>query len=178
MFPYREKILLYNKNMEKPDSPDYTQPYLSQDLLLKMQSQTRGILDAAVALLEGGTVEDEVDREKIEKAAAFIENPTENLSDIMGHTTFIGHVMFGYMTQGEEYPPEIDALNGYLIALQCINRISFIEGEFAQGSPDSSKIQEAIALGSPWAKRLSKWYDDDAFLNTFNELRDRLGNLS
>lgn len=159
--------------MRNPDSPDYPQAHLSQDLLIKMQSQTRNILDA----VERITIEDEVDRKKVAEAAVFIESPTENLSDIMSHTTPIGQVLGGYAMQGVEPPSEIDAMHGYLVALQCINRINFIEEELAQGSPDISGVQQAMINVSDCARTLSKGYNDNTFLDALNELRDRLGNL-
>lgn len=163
--------------MNNLDSPDYPQTHLSQDLLLKTQSRTKNILGAVAALLERGAVEDEVDRKILKRIIAFIENPTEDLSDIMGHTTSVGQVLSGYEMQGAQSPPEIDAMHGYLVALQCINRINFIEEELVQGSPDSSEVQQAMRRGLGWARVLLNADSDGAFFDAFNELQDRLGNL-
>lgn len=159
--------------MKNPDSPDYSQDDLSEDLLIKMQSRTRAILDD----VERITIEDEVDRNRVMKAGVFIENPTENLSDIRSNTTSIAHVVAGYMMQGAECPPEIDAMHGYLMALQCINLMKFIEEALVQGAFDQLVIQDAMIRGKGNAKNLSKAYNDDTFLNAFDELQDKLDNL-
>ncbi len=157
--------------MTNPDSPDYPPDYLSQDLLIKMQSRTRDILAAAAVLLERGDIEDEAYRKTVVKAAAFIENPTENLPDIMIHTVDIGQVLGGYEMQGAEFPPEIDAMSGHLHALQFINRIRFIEEKLAQGSTDSPEFTRAMALALDWATTISKAYHDNTFLDAFNEFK-------
>lgn len=160
--------------MSSPDSPDHTQPHLAQDLLLELKSRTSKVLGDIAALLESGAVEDEADRGVISAAVAFVENPTENLADIMGHTTNIGSVIGGYDMQGMDPPPAIDAMHAYLLALQCINRINFIEAGIEQGS-GSPEIQHAIAQALDWATVLSGGYKDATLLGTVNELQVRLG---
>lgn len=39
----------------------------------------------------------------------------------MSQTTIVGHVLAGYMMQGADLPPEIDAMHGHLLGLQCLN---------------------------------------------------------
>jgi len=160
--------------MGTPDSPDYTQAYPSYNLLLRLKSQTRSVSGRIATLLEQGAIQDETDRQLVVEAVAFIENPTENLSEIMNHTTNIGIVEGGYDMQGAETPPEIIAMHGYLFALQCINQINFIENELEQSSPDSAKIKQALALALDWATILSRGYKDHTLLSAVNELQGRL----
>lgn len=162
--------------MRGPDSPDSTQPHLAQSLLITLQSKTGTILEEIAALLEGGTIRDETDRRTVAEAAAFIENPTENLSDIMKHTTHIGQLLGDYMVQGIDAPGEIDAMHAYLLSLQCINRINFVEAELEKGSADSSEINQAMVLALDWATILSRGYSDTTLLNAVNELQGILDN--
>ncbi len=159
--------------MSNLDTPDYSPDHLSQELVLKMESQKVKILRDIAELLECGGIEDEVDREIVVGATEFIENPSEELSEIMSQTVNIGAVLAGYDMQGVNFPPQIDAMQGYLFALQCINIIKFVEEALMQGSSDFSKIQKAMSRGADWAITLSKWYNDDTFLSAFNELQER-----
>ncbi|MFC1810563.1 hypothetical protein ACFLZH_03625 [Patescibacteria group bacterium] len=173
------------KNFDSPELPDYIQIPRSEALLLKMEPQKGKILNDVAALFERSGIEDEVDQKIVREAIAFIENPTENLSDIMSHTTIIAQVLAGYMMQGADEPPEIDAIHAYLLALQCINRVKFVEEGFAQESPDFPEINKAANRGKDWAETLSKGYNDDAFyvsvlaafLAAFGEFQDKLDNL-
>lgn len=149
---------------------------LSRDLLLRLQSQTRKVLGDIAALFERGTITDETDRKFIMEAFGFIENPTENLSDAIGHTTHIGEVFGGYEMQGADPPPAIDAMHGYLWALQCIGRIKFIETALDQGSAGSSEVQHAMVMALQDAGMLLSAYKDGTFLGAVNELKSRLGN--
>ena len=160
--------------MNSLDSPDRPHDYLSQELVLKAESQKVKILNDIAALLESGGIEDEVDQGIVRGAIAFIENPSEELSGIMSQTTIIAQVLAGYMMQGLDYPPEVDAIHGYLFGLQCISIIKLIEQ--AVNSPDSSavKIKKLMKRGRDWAKTLSKGYHDDTFHNAFNELGSNL----
>jgi len=51
--------------------------------------------------------------------------------------------MFEYQMKGMETPPAIDAMNRYLLTLQCINRIDFFETE-SELNPDSPKLPIAF----------------------------------
>lgn len=163
--------------MKKPDSQDYTQANTAQDLLLALQSKTGTVSGAAEALLASGVIEDPADRQFIVDAVSFIRNPTENYSDIRNHTTNIGDVAGGYEMQGADIPTEIDAMHAYLLALQCINRIDFIEKELAGGSPDFTKIKDAMIWAEDPATHLSRGYKDDTLLTAVNELKNRLNGL-
>lgn len=158
--------------MNNLDSPDYSRDHISQELELYLDSKKAKVLSDITTLLEHGCIEDEVDRGIVVGAVAFIENPSEEISAIMGQTKNIGQVLAGYMMSGADLPPEIDAIHGYLFALQCINKIKLIEAELLKESPDALVIQEAMARGSDWAITLSKGYNDDTFLNAFNDLME------
>ncbi|MFC1656009.1 hypothetical protein ACFL3C_04010 [Patescibacteria group bacterium] len=136
----------------------YREAPISPDLLLELELQKEKILSDIAILLEEGGIEDDVDQKIVREAIALIENPSENLEDIMPHTTNVAQVLAGYMMQGAEEPPEIDAMHGYLLALQCINRVKFAEEEFAQESPDVAAINKAYSRGVDWAKTLDKGY--------------------
>lgn len=162
--------------MHSPDSENPIKLNPAQSLLLELQSKTGTVLRDIAASLERGTVQDETDRGFIEGAVAFIENPTENLSDIMVHTTHIGEVLGGYDLQGTHPPPEIDAMHAYLLALQCINQMNFVEQELEQGTPDFSAIHSAMVRAYDWATILAKGYKDVTFLNAVNSLFERFNN--
>jgi len=141
--------------------------------MLQLKSKTGSILSNVSALLENGTLQDQVDRKFVMQVAAFIENPTENLQDIMDYMRIIGEVLGGYDEQGMDAPAAIDAMHGYLHALKCINRMSFIEAELEKGTADSSNIKEAMAIAINEATTLSKAYKDNTLLNPISELKDR-----
>jgi hypothetical protein len=163
--------------MNSLDSPGYSHDYLSQELVLSKEAQKVKILNDIAALIDRGGIEDESDRGIVDGAIAFIKNPTEELSIIMSKTTILGQVLGGYLMQGADIPPEIDAIHGYFLGLQCISKIKLIEVELLKGDPDSVKIQGAMARGLDWAKTLSKGYNDNTFLDAFNELQDNIGKL-
>ena len=139
------------------------QASLSPDLLLDLESQKGKILSDIAALLESGGIEDEVDQGIVKKAMAFIENPSENLEDILPHTKHIGMVLAEYDMERTEPPPEIDAIEAYLYALQCINRVKFVEKELALESPNFLEIKEACRRGKGWATTLLEKYSGDKF---------------
>lgn len=163
--------------MRKPDSQDHTQAHLTQDLLFALQSKTGTVLSAAEALLESGVIEDPADRQFVVDAVSFIRNPTENYSDIRNHAINIGNVAGGYEMQGADIPAAVDAMHAYLLTLQCINRMDFVEKELAGGSPDFTKIKEAMIWAEDPATHLSRGYKDDTLLTAVNELQGRLNNL-
>lgn len=163
--------------MNTPDSADYSQPRLAQDLMLGLKSKTRNVLGDVATLLQSGGVEDETDRGIVESAAAFLENPTEDLSEIMGHTTNIGAVLGGYEMQGADVPAAIDAMHAHFLALQCVNRMNFVEEELEKGSAGSAELQRIMAMALDWATILSRGYKDGTFLAAVNELQERLKDL-
>lgn len=148
---------------------------LSPDLLLKLKSQTKKVSTDVASLIERGAVADETDKKLLGEAATFIQNPTEKLEDIMSHTSNIGQVLSGYEMQGADAPDEIYAMNSYLVALQCINQIDFVETALEQGSSDAEKIQYALASALDWATILSRgWSKDDSLLTAVHELEGRV----
>ncbi len=149
-------------------------PELAHGLLLTLQSKKDTVLSGIAALLESGAIEDETDRSLVVAAVAFVENPTENLTDIMNHTTNIGLVLGGYEMQGVDVPPAIDAMHSYLFALQCINRIDFVEEELKKSPQASPEIQQAMVFALDWATILSKGYKDDTYLTAIRGLQARL----
>lgn len=132
--------------------------------------------------MAGGSIEDATDRALLDAAMAFIENPTEHLPDIITHTQNIGMVLAGFDMQGAEIPPEIDALNAYLVAFQCINRIKYIEGlcdKSTNSPPDIQRsTRETINLAMEFALSeaaiLSRQYKDNSLNDALKELQDRI----
>jgi hypothetical protein len=152
-------------------------PDFAQEHLLRLQSKTRTVLTAVDELIQSGAVKDEADREMIKKAIALIENPTEDIATIQGTTTMIGMVCGGYEMLGTDVPAAVDDMHKYLLALQCINRISFVEAELEMGSPDNGKIEQAMVWALDAATHLSRGYKDSSLLEAVNELQERLGSL-
>lgn len=161
--------------MSTPDSQDDAQTPLAPELLLRLQFRARKILNDVGSELSA--IQDEIDRQFIIAAFRFIENPTEDLAEIMNHTTHIGEVIGGYDMQGMAPPPAIDAMHAYLFTLQCINRMNFVEVKLSQGSPISQEIQHAMAQALDWATLLARGYKDETMLSAVNELQGRLGIL-
>lgn len=159
--------------MSSLDSPDYSQDNISDALMLQLKSKTGSILSNVSALLESGAIENEVDRKRVVNVAAFIEKPTDNLQDIMDNTISIGEVVCGYDEQGIDAPAAINTMHAHLLALQVINRMSFVETQLENGTADSSNIKEAISIAINWTTTLSKSYKDDSLLNPVNELKNR-----
>ncbi len=149
----------------------------SPDLSLMLKSGKRKVLDDISALLKRDTIKDETDRKLLKEAAAFIENPTENPADIKKQTMNIGQVLGGYEQQGAKLPPEIDALHRYLLTFSCINQVNFIEKELKQGSPDLTKIKQAMVWAIDPATHLSRAYNDGSLLSAVNELQRKLDKL-
>ena len=163
--------------MNGPDSPNeyypYPQPRFTPELIIKLNSQKTNVLGSLSALLERNGINDEIDKKLVVEAMAFVENPSEDISVIMKQTTLIGQVLGGYMMQGEEAPAEIDALHGYLLAVQCVNRMKFMEDEIEKGNPFSHEVNEAKDRVFEWAEILSKGYNDPSCLNAIIELQEQ-----
>lgn len=165
--------------MNIPGSADYSHEHLAQDLMPELESRKQKVLRDVATLLQSGGVEDETDRGIVEAAAAFLEKPTENLSEIMSHTSNIGAVFGGYEMMGMDIPPALDAMYACLLALQCINRINFVEGEIEKGSAlISPEIQDAMAMALDRATAFSRAYKDGALLAAVNQLQERLKGLT
>lgn len=146
-------------------------------LLTKLEIQKATVLTGVKRLIESGTIEDETDRNLVQEAATFIENPSENYEEIKQHRTRVGDVLVGYEMQGAELPPEIDALHAYLTSLQCINLITSVEQKLREGAPaNSPEIKNAMTWALDCALGLSKGYKDDTLLKVVQELQSRLGN--
>jgi hypothetical protein len=156
--------------MRNPSCPSDTLACLNES----MESQKRSVLHDIHVLLKGDTIT-EVDRNIIVNAVAFIENPTENLPDIMAHMAIVGRVVGDYMVEGIDPPPEIDAVHGYLLALQCANRVNFIEEGLLQGGDDQTEIREALELLTGWAKPLFKGYGNSSFIDIIDRLSANVG---
>lgn len=155
--------------MKDHDSPEEIPTSLTPNAL--PEPQKRDVAAAVKALLQHGTIENATDRRLIAEATAFIETPTENLSDIMRYTSNIGEVLSGYMMQGAEAPPEVDALHGHLHALLCQYHIRSVRTELKQAAPDFPRIQDSMRLALGFAKILSKGYRDDSLLQEVQELQ-------
>jgi len=175
--------------MDSPDSRNYDKFLLTPNLVERLSSQKRKVLGDIQKLNFNNGIKDEADRRIVELAFTFVENPTENLQEIMSYTTAVAQVLAGYMQiedapgdldalQGDEAPAEIDALHGYLLAMQCLNRISFIENEIEKGNINTPEIQQAINRAFEWASIISRGYKDHAYLlDAVNELKDRLNSF-
>jgi len=151
------------------------QALLSPELSLKLKSQTGKISGDVSALLQRDAIKNKTDRKLVSEAKAFLENPSENLEKIMKHTTQIGQVLAGYEAQGAVLPPEIDAMHGYLLTLQCVNRIHFVEKELDSWFPSTKKMKIAMTQALDWATILSrKGYKDGTFLTAVNALQERV----
>lgn len=148
--------------MKTPDSADKVPTQSTSDTTPKPETET--VAGAVRALLQHGTIEDATDRRLVAEATAFIEAPTGNLSDIVKHLSNIGEVLGGYMMQGADAPPQVDAMHAHLLGLQCQYHIAAVKAELKQASPDLSKIQRSLFLASEPAKNLSKGYKDDTLL--------------
>ncbi len=170
------------KYINTPGSPEQNEANSSQDLLVELQSRTKNVVGGIDGLLQVGALEDETDRTLVVAARAFIENPSENLAEIMNHTTNIGQVLAGYEMQGADAAPAIHAMNAFLFALQCVNRINYVEGwrdNFRTSSSDTQPSTEpalnlAMAQALDWATILSNGYKDDTMLNAVHDLQSRL----
>lgn len=145
-------------------------------LLLKLDIQKGAVLSGIAVLLETASL-DETDRRTISEARMFIETPAENLADIMVQTNHIGEVVGGYEMNGEEAPLAIDSLHAYLLSLQCINRINFIEREIESGVSDSPEVSAAMVSALDVARILSRGYKDETLLIAVREIEERLKNL-
>lgn len=133
---------------------------------------------AARGLIERGELQDEADRNVVNAAAAFVENPSENLVDVMKQSELVGQVVSGYEMQGAEAPTEVDAVYAHLLALQCIGKISFIETELEQNlDPSSAVVQQAMIVVLDWAKVLAKAYKDTTILDAVNALQEEMKSL-
>jgi|WetSurMetagenome_2_1015567.scaffolds.fasta_scaffold33883_3 hypothetical protein len=147
---------------------------LSPDLSLKLESQKKKILDDTAALLKSEVVKDKADKKIIEGAKAFVENPTDNLEEITKHTTNVGHVFGEYEMRGESAPPAVDALHGHLLALLCVNRMSFVEKELEKGSYDLPEIRYAMSMAKDRATHLHRGYKDTTFIDAVDKLQASL----
>ncbi len=157
------------------NTPDYSEGQSGQDPLFPLKLETGRILSGITSLLGRDAVQDQTDRRLLMDAVAFIENPTENLGDIMNHTTNMGVVMGGYEMQGADIPTEIYAMNAYLVALQCIHCIHFVEAELERKVIIPAQIQEAMAMALDMATILSEgWAQDDTLLRAVHALEARL----
>lgn len=178
LFAGIKKIMKWvKKSIHKIISPFWTPSPLSPNLLLGLKSRTGKILNNVLSLLKHDTIKDETDRKMVMEAVAFIENPTEDLADIKNHTTNIGHVLGGFKEQRADLPPEIDGMHHYLLALQCVNQINFVEKELEQKSPDLAKIQQAMVPALDWAEIISNGYKDGTLLRAVKKLQGRLDRL-
>ena len=96
--------------------------------------------------------------------------------------------------QGADLPPAIDNMHRYLLTLQCINRISFVEkvlDAYALGEADIARVVEedlstgssfshlskAIVFALDWATILSRGYKDDTLLTAATDLQARIVSL-
>lgn len=163
--------------MGSPESPNY-RAHVGEELKSQLALRAAGVVGAARGLIERGELQDEADRNVVNAAATFIENPAENLADVMKQSELVGQVVSGYEMQGAEAPTEVDAVYAHLLALQCTYKIRFIETELEQNlDPNSAVVQQAMIVVLDWAKVLSKAYKDDTILTAVNALQEEMKSL-
>lgn len=144
----------------------------SAELSLKLESKTKELLDGIRKLLEGDSIENQADRQIIEAAIAFIEQPEKVMKDIKEHTTNVGNIVVEYeMSPEDALPPKINALYSYLLSLQCINRISFVERMLKKNPPDKTKIEGGLNTAESSASILANEYKDGTFIDAVKLLR-------
>ena len=152
--------------------------HVGEELKSQLVLRAAGVVGAARGLIERGELQDEADRNVVNAAAAFVENPSENLADVMKQSELVGQVVSGYEMQGAEAPAEVDAVYAHLLALQCIGKISFIETELEQNlDPSSAVVQQAMIVVLDWAKVLAKAYKDSTILTAVNALQEEMKSL-
>jgi len=153
--------------MTTPNSPekDLVQP----EIVSVSKPNTREVTAALRALLQREPLSDATDESLIAEAMAFVEVPTDDYAAIKKHGENIGIVLSGYLQQGMESPPEIDALHKYYQILLCRNRMDFVRAELQQGAPDQEAIRSQVRMARMYAKAV-KEYGDGTLLEEVEEL--------
>lgn len=77
------------------------------------------------------------------------------LADIEKHTTNVVAVLGGYSMQGEDPPAALDAMNGYLTALQLIAQINSAKAMIQNGRFDAKDLAKTIKRAEDSAHTLS-----------------------
>ncbi|MEQ1849876.1 MAG: hypothetical protein ABL890_04790 [Candidatus Peribacteraceae bacterium] len=113
------------------------------------------------------------DKMWIEEAIAFLDAPTELVSDIERHASNIGEVLAGYMQQGEDFPPEIDALHCQLSSLLYRHYVTSFKTESGKHPCRTEKVKLAYSYALDIAKALSRGYQDDSFLKEVESLHTK-----
>ncbi|MFA7278319.1 MAG: hypothetical protein WC101_05060 [Candidatus Gracilibacteria bacterium] len=145
--------------------------HLSLDFFRQLSIQTDAVLRDIAVLLETATL-DPMDRLMIGQVTDLIKHPTNVLSDIEAETVRIANVCAGYMMQGEDVPPAIDAISDYLFALQCVNRISFVEEAIERKDFYDPEVFEAWNRAFEWAI----YSENDALVRAVDDLKISLNN--
>lgn len=163
--------------MSSPESMSY-RAHVGEELKSQLLLRAAEVVRAARGLIAYGELQDVADQNVVNGAAAFIENPSENLADVMKQSELVGQVVSGYEMQGAEAPIEVDAVYAHLLALQCTYKISFIETELEQNlDPSSAVVQQAMTVVLDWAKVLAKAYKDTTILDAVNALQEEMKSL-
>ncbi len=140
---------------------------------------TAATVSAIQALLSSETITDPTDKRNLEAATSFLASltGTEALADISKHGSAVAEVMSGYEMQGNDVPPEIDAVYLKLTVLQCQFHIDVVQAEMRQASPDKAKMQHPMKLALDIAKILAKGYKDDSKLQEVQALQSQIDRL-
>lgn len=127
------------------------------------RKQPTEIISATRALVFNiDSVESDIDKRIIAAAIAFLDAPTEDLSDIRKHAEAVGEVMSGYFMNGSEPPQEIDELNGRLQILLCMYYVNLAKRLIAEKSDDLEAVQFAMRFALDIARTYIKGYPNNA----------------
>lgn len=157
------------------DTPNSAEAIRTPSVVGALPALQTGEIAAAIrALLAGETIKDAGDRRHIEEALAFVNAPTQDLSDIERHASSVGEVCGGYFMQGAEPPPEVDALNKHCQMLLCWHYLSDAEAQLAQVPRDPAKIAYSVGFAMDIATTVSKQYHDDSLLKEARALQEKV----
>lgn len=163
--------------MNGPESLNF-KAHVGEELKSQLGLRAANVVGAARGWVEKGVFIDAVDRDVVSAAMAFMESPTENLAEIKKQAEIISQVLCGYMMQGEDTPPELDAVYNYLMTLQGANQISFIEAKLEEGvDVNTAEIQEPLTEVLGWAKVIARDCKDDTLLKAVNVLDGEMDSL-
>jgi hypothetical protein len=156
--------------MNTPD-PIKEQPVLSAaEAVPALQT---GEATAAIRTLLGKEqIEDPGDRKLMEEALAFLDAPTNNLSDIQRIAEAIGEAM----AYGQEHP-SFDALNRRFQTLLFQYYLDDATTQLTREPRDLAAGQHALTFALDIAKTFSKGYLDDSLLKQALALKTQVERL-
>jgi hypothetical protein len=140
---------------------------------------TIGILSAVRTLLSSEAVSDPADRTILADAIAFLEAPQsqEVASNVSIHAANVAQVMAGFEMQGQDAPPEIDAVYMRLTLQECQQHIHAARTEARKPIADKAAALHAITLALDVAKILARGYKNDSMLKEAEVLQQEINRL-